>query len=412
MPAFEYEALDASGRKTRGLISADSEVAARRELRRRQMAPLKIDRTTEPAKGESGEVSRPVEFSLRRKRLDSRELMLATRQLSSLVDAGMPVEEALGMVGQQAHKHHMRRVLMSVRAGVAEGARLSEAMAAQSGSFPPVYRAMVSAGESAGGLGQVLGRLADYLEQSEALKGRVQGALVYPAVLAATALGVVGVLMAFIVPRIAEQITSMGVALPWLTQAMIAISGFFASWWGAVLVGFAALLSSYFLAMRSVDLHRRRDRLVSIFPGLGGFVRKSESARFARTMGILVNAGAVLPDALRAARRASANLVVQDALTSVIRDVETGRSLSDALRAAKIFPPLMIYMVAAGERSGALGEMFERSADQLEREIDGAVNVGLALLEPGLIIFMAVMVVTIILSILLPILQLNTLALR
>ena len=412
MPAFEYEALDASGRKTRGLISADSEVAARRELRRRQMAPLKIGRTSEPVRAESGEVSRPAEFSLRRKRLDSRELMLVTRQLSSLIDAGMPVEEALGMVGRQAHKHHMRRVLMSVRAGVVEGARLSEALAAQSGSFPAVYRAMVAAGEGAGGLGQVLARLADYLEQSEALRGRVQGALIYPAVLALTALGVIGVLMAFIVPRIAEQITSMGVALPWLTQAMIAISAFLAAWWGAILIALAGLVLAYFLAMKRVALRKRRDGLVSSFPGLGGFVRKSESARFARTMGILINAGAVLPDALRAARRATSNLVFQDALSAVIRDVETGRSLSDALRAAKGFPPLMIYMVAAGERSGALGEMFERSADQLEQEIDGAVNVGLALLEPGLIIFMAVMVITIILSILLPILQLNTLALR
>jgi len=406
MAAFEYEALDAAGKRTKGLLSADSEAAARKELRRRRLAPLSVARASEKGAG-----ANPVANLFKPKGLSEDDLTGVTRQLATLIDAGMPVEEAVGLVGGQADKSQVGRVLMGVREKVTEGERLSEAMAAYPDSFPGVYRAMVAAGESAGGLGQVLDRLADYLEKAGALKRRVGAALIYPSVLGGVALLVVCVLLVAIVPKIAEQFDTMNMTLPLITRVMIGLSdGLQASWpiLLAALLG-AGLLYSVLIRREPVKRAVQTSQLKA--PGLGGFARKVEAARFARTMAILINAGAVLPEALRASRRASDNLPFQAMLGGVIEQVETGKGLADALRQARWFPPLMVYMVAAGERSGRLAEMFQRSAEHMEAEVDGAITVGLSLLEPGIIIAMAVIVVGIVLSILLPILQLNTAAL-
>ena len=404
MAAFEYEALDAAGKRMRGLLSADSEAAARRELRRRRLAPLSVSRADK-----SGAGARDVVGRLTGPRpVKPRELMGITRQLATLISAGMPVEEAVGLVGGQDASPAARRVLMSVRAKVTEGERLSEAMAGEPKSFPPVYRAMIAAGESAGGLGLVLDRLADYLEKADALKRKVGTALIYPAVLGVVALGVIVTLLTVIVPRISEQFDSMGMTLPALTRVMIAVSGFLSANGLTLLAILAGLILAGGLALRREAVKRRVHAARLSLPGLGGFERTVEAARFARTMGILIASGAVLPDALRAARRAAGNRVFQTTLGSVIEHVETGRGLADALRAARAFPAIMVYMVAAGERSGRLAEMFQRAAEHLEADIDGAVTAGLSLLEPGIILAMGGIVVLIVLSILLPILQLNT----
>ncbi len=408
MPAFEYEALDARGKTARGLITADSALAARRELRGRAMAPLAI-RPAE-ARRTAGAQAGLVE-GLRQQDLSARERMLVTRQLASLLGAGMPVAECLGLLAQQGGRHHMRRVLMAVRARVSEGERLSEAMQAFPKSFPAVYRAMIAAGETAGGLDQVLARLADYLEKEEAIANRITGALVYPVVLSVVAIGVVALLMTFVVPRIAEQFTGMGMALPALTRFMIAASSLLTAGWPVILGGLAVLVFATILLLRQPAIRLKAHGACARLPGLGGFLRQVESARFARTMGILVESGAILPDALRAASKATGNLAFKAKLDAVLGEVESGRALSDALRAQAWFPALMLFMVAAGERSGALGEMFRRAADQMEQEIDGSVTVALNLLEPGIILLLGGVVVVIVLSILLPILQLNTLAL-
>ena len=407
MAAFEYEALDAAGKRTRGLLSADSEAAARRELRRRRLAPLSVsraDRAGAGARSLAGRLTGP-------RPIDGRELMGVTRQLSTLIGSGMPVEEAVGLVGGQDASAGARRVLMTVRAKITEGERLSDAMAAEPRSFPPVYRAMIAAGESAGGLGLVLDRLADYLEKADALKRKVGAALIYPSVLGVVALGVIVTLLTVIVPRISEQFESMGMALPAITRMMIAISGFLSTHGLTLLLCAALIAAGGVFAVRRETVRRRVHAARLGLPWLGDFERKVEAARFARTMGILIASGAVLPDALRAARRAAGNLVFQDTLSAVIDQVETGRGLADALRSAKAFPPIMVYMVAAGERSGRLADMFQRAAEHLESDIDGAVTTGLSLLEPGIILLMGAVVVLIVLSILLPILQLNTSAL-
>lgn len=403
MAAFEYEALDAAGKRTRGLLSADSETAARRELRRRRLAPLSVSRA-----GESGPSQSLLSRFTGPAPMKERELMGATRQLATLIGAGMPVEEAVGVVGGQASGTATARVLMGVRAKVTEGERLSDAMAAHDRSFPPVYRAMVAAGEGAGGLGQVLDRLADYLEKADQFKRKVGSALIYPGVLAGMAVLVVSFLLAFIVPKISEQLTSMGQELPLITEIMIQLSSVLAQTWPILTGVLVALVVGSMLALQREPVRQAFDGFLLRLPLIGNFIQKVEAARFARTMGILVAAGAVLPDALRAARRASGNHAFQAILTGVIEQVETGRGLADALRAAKSFPAILVYMVAAGERSGRLAEMFDRGADHLEADVDGAVSTGLSLLEPGIIIVMGVVVVTIVLSILLPIIQLNT----
>jgi general secretion pathway protein F len=222
------------------------------------------------------------------------------------------------------------------------------------------------------------------------------------------ALIVVILLLVAIVPRISEQFDTMGLQLPLITRFMIGLSQFLQGAW-PVLAGLAvAGVLGYAVAMRQEPVRRAVHRARLSTPLLSGLQKKVEAARFARTMGILVASGAVLPDALRAARRASGDLVVQDVLKGVIEQVETGKGLADALRAARFFPPIMVYMIAAGERSGRLAEMFERAAEHLEGDVDGLVTAGLSLLEPGIILVMAAIVVTIVLSILLPILQLNT----
>ncbi|MGJ3232710.1 MAG: type II secretion system inner membrane protein GspF [Oceanicaulis sp.] len=404
MAAFEFEALDAAGKKTKGLLSADSEQAARRELRRRRLAPLSVSRADSGGAGAAGllkNLTGPQPLS-------ERDLMGATRQLATLIGANMPVEEAVGLVGGQAASPAMRRVFMEVRAKVVEGERLSEAMAAHPRSFPGVYRAMVAAGESAGGLSLVLDRLAGYLEQSNALKRKVGGAMIYPAVLGVVALGVVVMLLVFIVPRISEQFDTMGLQLPLITRIMIGVSGFLQAAWPILLAGLALAALGAVVALRQEPVRRAVHRARLSTPVISGLHKKTEAARFARTMAILIASGAVLPDALRAARRASGDLVVQDVLKGVVEQVETGKGLADALRGARFFPPIMVYMIAAGERSGRLAEMFERAAEHLEGEVDGLVTAGLSFLEPGIILVMAAIVVTIVLSILLPILQLNT----
>lgn len=404
MAAFEYEALDASGKRTKGLLSADSESAARRELRARRLAPLAVTRADKA----SGASSNPLANLLGPRRIGASELMGITRQLATLINAGMPVEEAVGLVGGPDASAPARRALLNVRARVTEGERLSEAMAVEGRSFPAVYRSMIAAGEGAGGLGLVLDRLADYLEKAEALRRKVATALIYPAVLAVIALGVVVVLLTVIVPSISEQFDSMGMTLPFLTRTMIGVSGFLTDYGIWVLIGvlLAGLVGHLTLQRPAVRKVFHRVRLA--IPLLGSLETKIEAARAARTLSILIASGAVLPDALRAARGSASNDAIKDKLTGVVDQVETGRGLADALRSARVFPALMLYMVAAGERSGRLSEMFERSAEHLEAEIDGVVTAGLSLLEPGIIIAMGGVVVLIVLSILLPILQLNT----
>lgn len=411
MAAFDYEALDSAGKRLRGTVTADSPRLARRELRRQNLLPVAlrpmVDRKAAGLK--TAGLGRLA--GLFTPRLAGRELSLVTRQLATLVSAAAPVEEAVQTVGMQAEKPAIKRILMSVRAGVTEGQSLSRALAQHPRSFPPLYRAMVAAGEESGGLGPVLERLADHLEKSQKVRAKAMTALVYPAVLALTAVGVVVALMLFVVPKVVEQFESMGRELPALTRLMITLSDAVRDWGLAGLLLFLLALLAGARALRRPAVRQRADGALLRLPLVGKLLRGLETARLTRTLGALIASGSPVVDALGAARATVANSVLREAVDGIAVQVREGASLSGALRRADRFPPVVTYMAAMGERSGTLGPMLEKCADHLEAEFDTAVSLALSLLEPAIIVAMGGVVATIILSILLPIIQFNTMGL-
>ncbi len=397
MAAFEYQALDAHGKKQKGVISADTLKSARRELRRQGLTPVNVETSKAKAKKET-----------RGQKLSIKDNVLLTRQLAMLISSGTPVEEALAAVGDTSRKNAVRSVLADVRSNVVEGQPLSDAMSSQSSAFPPLYTSIVAAGESAGALDAVMARLADYQEKSEEMRGKVVSALIYPMVVAVVALMVVVALLVFVVPRVVEQFDTMGQKLPLLTQIMVNISEFLQAY-GLVLFGALAIGVFVLGHMSKVDAVKRRlDSLVLGLPIIGEVVRSVAAARFARTFATLASSGAPVLDCLRASRETTPNLILRDAVEKVIEDVREGGSLSQSMARTGAFPPLVTHMAAGGEASGDLGAMFDKGAEYLERDFEKTSGVALGLLEPLITVVMGGLVMLIILAIMLPILQLNS----
>ena len=400
MAAFEYQALDGDGRTRKGVITADSAKAARRELRKKALTPIKVAPTRDK-----------VVAGNRGRKLRSKELVLVTRQMAMLISSGTPVEEALASVGATAESDRVRSILASVRASIVEGQSFSEALKGERRSFPKLYSAIVSAGESAGALGQVLDRLANYLESAEQMRGKVVSALIYPLVLAIVALSVIIALLIFVVPRVVEQFDTMGQKLPFLTEAMVSISEFLKANGLYVAAGILVLAFIANRALKAEAVKRSWDNFVLGLPLIGRIVRDVAAARFARTFATLSNSGAPVMDCLAAARETTPNMVMQDAIDDMREVVREGGSLSGAMSRTEVFPPLVVHMASSGEAGGSLGQMFDKGAEYLEREFEAASSVMLGLLEPLITVVMGGLVLLIILSIMLPILQLNTAAL-
>ena len=403
MRPYDYEALDARGRTKKGVITAESARGARRDLRDRGLVPVHV------LEGKEAD-ARSKDIRIGGSHLGHKDRTLVTRQLATMIGAAAPVEEALNTVANQAEKPHVKKILLSVRASVMEGYKLSDALAENPKSFDGLYRAMVAAGESAGHLPDVLERLADLLERAHDIRTKVQTALIYPAALAITALSVVVALMTFVVPKVVEQFSSMGQTLPFLTRLMIAISEFTRDWgW---LVGLVILFGiiAFVQALKSDVFRYGFDGFVLKMPVVGKLVQALNTARLTRTLSTLIASGAPALDALKASKRTVTNTVMQRAVEGMVTGVEEGASLSAAFKRAGLFPPMIGYMAAAGENAGALDTMLGKGADYLEREFESFIDGALSLLEPAIIIAMGVVVATIVLSILMPILQLNTLA--
>jgi len=398
---FDYVAIDTGGKRASGVITADSARSARKELRLRQLAPLEVNETREKKAGNR--------FT-RGGSISGGDLVLVTRQLAMLVTAGSTVEEALGAIGGEAEREATRRVMMSVRGGVQEGFSLSEALGKAPRAFPPYYRAVVAAGQASGQLGAVLERLATHLEKSRKLRRKLMSALIYPAVLACVAMVVVSLLMIFVVPAVVEQFDTIGQDLPALTDAVIAISNFMRNWGLLVL---PLLIAAGWGVRRMLAVPAMKlswDKFVLGLPLFGKVSRSVNAAQFARTFATLSGSGATVPDALVAARGSVGSEVFKRATLNVRRQVEEGQPLHRAMRAAEVFPPMLIHMVASGERGGDLPNMMSRAADYMEEELESNATVALGLVEPLLIVLLAGMVALIVLSIMLPILELNTMA--
>jgi general secretion pathway protein F len=401
MAAFEYLALDPKGAPRNGVITAPDEVTARQLLEKRRLAPVRLTPANDTGPG--------LMPNLFKDRLKGKDLSLVTRQLSTLVSV-TPLEEALRAIAQNSDQPKVRAILGEVHAGVREGYRLSEAMGRAATSFPPLYRAMVAAGEASGSLPAILERLADLLEQEQAVKAKLATALVYPIALAITAILVVIALLTFVVPKVVDQFDSMGQTLPLLTRIIIGISHVLGTygWILTILLVIGALVFAQ--ALRSPSFRLAVDGGLLRIPVIGRLLREANAARLARTLSTMLASGLPVLEGLTLTARTVENRVLRRATEEMAISIREGGGLSAALRKAAVFPPVLLYMAASGESSGRLELMLSKAADYLEREFNTFTSAALSLLEPAIIIVMGAVVATIVLSILLPILQINTLA--
>jgi general secretion pathway protein F len=404
MPDFAYVGLDTAGRERRGSVRAETSEAARDQLVTRKLYVVRI----EPAGEDAGRplLSRGL---LARRKMGIKQVTLFTRQLATLITVS-PLEEALRTISRQAEREEVRRILTHVHAGIVEGLRLSDSMAREAASFPPLYRAMVAAGEASGTLPQILERLANLMERQAQVRSKVLSTLAYPIILAFVAAFVVFALMIFVVPKVVEQFQDVGQSLPLLTRIVIGISSFLAAWWWAILLVIAAIIFLSLRALKDEGVRMKFDRFLLRLPLVGRLIRDLHAARMARTLSTMVASRLPLLEGLKLTISTVHNRVLRAAMADIAEQVRTGGSLSGAMRRAGIFPPLLVYLAASGEASGKLDVMLERAADYLEREFDAFTTTALSLLEPAIIIVMGAVVALIVLSILLPILQLDTLA--
>ncbi|MFM9853451.1 MAG: type II secretion system inner membrane protein GspF [Sphingomonadaceae bacterium] len=406
MSEFDYIALDTKGRETRGRVTSATEDAARTTLTARKLYVVKL------VPGTAGAPRGQPLIALgtfARKRMSTKQLTLFTRQLATLVSV-TPLEESLRTIAVQTEQPHVRDAITTVHANVFEGRRLADAMAREPRSFPPLFRAMVSAGESAGTLPVILERLSVLLERQAVVRSKVITALAYPIVLAVVAMVVVAALMIFVVPKVVEQFDTVGQELPLLTQIVIGISGVMAGYWWLILIVIVVVGFLSWQAMRDPKLRLAFDRWMLRLPLIGRLIRDLHAAHMARTLATMVASRMPLYEGLALTSQTITNRALRVASEDIVEAIRGGGSLSAALKRSEVFPPLLVYLTASGEASGQVDTMLERAADYLEREFDNFTAAALSMLEPAIIVIMGSIVALIVLSIMLPILQLESLA--
>ncbi len=402
MGAFEYVALDKAGKESKGLIEGDTPKHVRQILRDRSLLPVKV---TEVAQKEA---KRQRSFSLRRG-ISPAELALVTRQLASLSQSGLPLEEALLAVSQQNDEPRTKSILLGVRSKVMEGHTLADGLGEFPQAFPELYRATIAAGESSGHLDVILERLADYTEARHELRQRVSNAMIYPIALVVMAVGIVAFMLATVVPKIVNVFQNMAADLPLLTRILIGLSDFLREQWLLLIIGLGALGYGVWWLLQRDGPRRRWHRLLLSLPLTSRLTRGINTARFTRTLSILAGSGVPILDALKISSEVIENLPMRDAVNEAAIRVREAGSISTSLATSKLFPPMMIHMISSGEAGGRLEEMLGRAANGQEREVDSLIATLLGILQPLLIIVMGFIVLTIVLAILLPIFQINEL---
>ncbi|HEY1077718.1 MAG TPA: type II secretion system inner membrane protein GspF, partial [Fontimonas sp.] len=381
MSAYEYRALDARGRETKGLIEGDTPRHARQLLRERGLSPLDVREVAETKQSSSSLFSRGGSIS-------SAELSLFTRQLATLVRSGLPLDESLTAVAEQSESKRVKRIALGVRSSVVEGSSLAQALEQFPNAFPTLFRATVEAGEQSGKLDYILERLADYVERRQVMQQKLVLATVYPAILTLVAISVVVLLLTYVVPQVVEVFTSIDAKLPALTTGLIALSDFLRDYGIYLLIAIAAGSFLFRRMMRGDAFKRRVHRYVLQLPMVGRLVRGANAGRFTRTLGILFGSGVPILDALQIGTQVVSNLPMRDAIESAAIRVREGASLSRSLAASKLFPPITVHLIASGESSGTLDDMLDRAAENQEREVENTVAAIMGVFEPVLILVM------------------------
>ena len=403
MGAYQYVAVDAGGREHKGVLEGDTARHVRQLLRDRQLAPVEVA----AVETSRSTIRRPARLG--RGSIGSLDLALLTRQLATLIKAGIPLDEALLAASEQTDKPRLKTIVLGTRAKVIEGHTLASGLEDFPQAFPVVYRATVAAGEQAGQLDAVLERLADYTESRHSLRQKISHALVYPIVLTALALTIVTFMLIYIVPKVVGVFETTGQELPILTRTLIALSAFLQDWWWALLGMFAAAAFAIGRVLRGETARRRLHWWILGTPLLGRVTRGLNTARFTRTLSILTSSGVPVLEALRIGATVVSNLPMRDAVEDAGVRVREGAAIGRSLAQSKLFPPMSIRLISSGEASGELDDMLERAATHQEDEMDNLLGTLLNILEPALIVVMGLIVLAIVMAILLPIFQINQL---
>ena len=401
MPAYRFEALDGKGKASTGLLEADNAKAARAQLRQRDLVPLAVTPVTAATTdGTAPKFTRRVFSATGR--------AVWTRQLAGLVGSGLPLERALTALTEESENERQRELVAHLKSEVNAGNSFARALATAPREFDEVYRAVVAAGEQSGALGAVLERLADDQEQQQALRTKVLGAMLYPAIVSTVAFVIVIVLVTWVVPQIANTFSSGKRALPFLTVAMLAISSFVRQWGWAVALLAAGGAAAFVLARRADAFRERSDAAMLRLPLLGRLARGYNAARFGGTLAMLAGAGVPILKALQAAAETLSNRAMRNDALDALAQVREGAPLGSALAAKKRFPGLLALFARLGEQTGQLPLMLQRASTQLSAEVQRRAMAAATILEPLLIVGMGIVVVLIMLAVLLPIIQLNT----
>jgi general secretion pathway protein F len=403
MPAFRYEAVNAAGANSKGVLQADSPRAARADLRARGLLPLVVDAIVSDA-GNGPRRS----FSMG-ERLSTVELALLTRQLASLLEANLPLEQAFDALMEQAERPYLRDLIAAIRAEVMSGSSLSDALARHPRDFADIYRALVASGEQIGQLARVLSRLADFVERRNALVQKVRLAFTYPAIVTIVAFSIVIFLLTYVVPQIVTVFANTKQQLPFLTVAMLAISDFVRGWgWLVALLAMAGFVL-WRRSLRDPDVKLRWHRWLLSAPLVGKFERSLNTSRFASTLAITISSGVPILRALQTSRDTLSNVAMRQQVEEATASVREGVGLARALSAHRHFPPMLIHMIRAGEVTGELPAMLNRAAQLQEQDLERRALTIAGLLEPVLILAMGIVVLLIVLAVLMPIIEINQL---
>ncbi|MFO7788000.1 MAG: type II secretion system inner membrane protein GspF [Halospina sp.] len=400
MAAFEFKALDTRGKQKKGVLEADSARAVRQQLRDRGWAPLEVSPTRERQQ-RSG-------FSLGRG-LSAADLALVTRQLATLIQSGIPVEQALSAIANQAERPRIKSMMLAIRAKVLEGHTLASSLSEFPSAFPHLYRATVAAGEHAGHMDLVLNRLADYTEARQEARQKIQLAAIYPVILTFVAIAIVIFLLTYVVPDIIEVFVRSGQELPALTEGLLAVSSFFVDWGWLLLVLLVAAGIGFRLALRRPSFRLRVHRQLLHIPFVSRLVRGLNTSRFASTVSILTTSGVPLVEAMRIAGEVLSNEYLKERIREATQSVSEGGSLKNALENTGYFPPMMIHMIGSGEASGELDRMLERTATHQENDLQSKISALVGLFEPLMLLVMGGVVLIIVLAIMLPIMNMSQL---